>query len=260
MEVDGAAIYSKPSFDAPVINYLKAGTKLLATVQRVKGIGGFGLFYKVKTTGGEVGYVADTDLITEFNPRNTKKKPVKKNPVYEEVKEAQENPHQEPVYFTRYIGGGVGYLGFTEKFSGKEFSSNVMMFNFKMSGPGTLFDGPPLDFNFSFSPSAPDYYEKFSRGPAGGFFIFTDLLLNLPLIELNKGLVFYGVGIMTVYTQFKPVVSTTTFDSQEIRMGAAVSLGYAHRFGKYALRWDSKYYFEKTDYFGHWLSFQLEYR
>lgn len=262
VEVDGASLYSKPTFDAPILDYLRAGTQVLATLKPRKGFGDFGLFYMVKTAQGKVGYMADTDLVPEFSLKNSKKKPVSKNPVFEQAKEAKENPNREPLYFTRYVGGGIGMLGFSEKFSGKKFSSDVMMMALKMSGPGTLFDGPPLDFNFAFSLSAPEYYKEFSRGPAGGFFLFTDLLLNSPLFEIDNGngLLFYGIGAMITYTKFTPVVSSTTFDSQELRLGAALSLGYAHRWGKYALRWDSKYYYEKTDYLGHWLSFQIEYR
>ncbi len=260
--LDGASVYKAADFDSPVIEYLKPGTKITATIARARGVGGLGLFYKVKTHTGKIGYVTDIEIVPEFQSGGAKKRVAekKKNPVFEEATEQQANPDREPVYYTRYIGGGAGLLNFTEKFQGQKFSSSVTMFAFKMSGPGTLFDGPPLDFNFSFSPSAPSYYEKFGRGPASGFFMFSDLVLNLPLMEFKKGIVFYGLGLMATYTRFKPTVSDTTFDSQELRIGAAASLGYSHRFGKYAVRWDSKYYYEATAYLGHWLSFQVEYK
>lgn len=263
IEVDGAALYSKPTFDAPVLDYLRAGTQVIATLKPRKGYGDFGLFFGVKTRDGKIGYMADTDLVPEYNLKKSKRKPVAKNPVFEEAKDAKENPNREPLYFTRYIGGGLGMLGFTEKFAGVgEKSSQVTMFALKMTGPGTLFDGPPLDFNFAFSLGSPKYYEDFSNGPAGGFFLFTDLLLNSPLFEIpsGHGMVFYGLGAMATYTRFKPTIGSSSIDSEELRIGAALSIGYAHRWGKYSVRWDSKYYYEVTDYLGHWLSFQVEYK
>jgi hypothetical protein len=128
-----------------------------------------------------------------------------------------------------------------------------------MMGPGTLFDGPPLDFNFWFSLQKPGYYSRFDSGTPTGFLVFGDLMAMLPLVNLDNNLVSYGLGLMWVYTKYSVPVKQVTFDSQEFRVGVDFALGYGHRFGRFLLRADAKYYIEKTQYLGYVLSFQTEY-
>ncbi len=260
VETDGAAMYERPDFDSPVLDYLGRGTKLRSARKLSKGIGGFGLFFRVKTPAGVFGYVADTDLIPEFSSKATAQKKTAKNPEFAQVKDEQESAGREPLYFTRFIGAQVGYLGFSEKFSGKVYQSNSLLVGFKMTGPGTLFDGPPLDFHLSVAPTAPEYYERFARKPASGYFVFSDTLFVLPFLETDKFLLSYGLGFMLTYTRFRVLVSQTEFDSEEVRVGGVAGVSGTYRIGKIAGKWDTRYYYEKTSYFGHWLSLLFEYR
>lgn len=253
--VEGASVYEKPSFDSPIIDYLKEGAVISASRSMVRGAEGFGLFYKVRTPSGKLGFVADIDLSPEGKAKGSKAGGGK-GPLAEEQQKAEE---KTPMFFTRYLGASYGSLGYSEKFSGKTLSSNAPVFALKISGPGSLIDGPPLDFNLGFSPQAPAFYKDFSKGDPRGFFVLLDTVLDVPLYEHQKGFFFIGFGLMGVYTKFSTVVSATTFDSQEFRAGLVGAVGYAHRFGRFAIRWDSKYYYEKTQYWGHWLSLQMEY-
>lgn len=256
IQTDGAAVYLKPDFDSKLVGYLPAGMQVIASQKLFKGSGGFGLFYKVRAANKMVGYVADTDVIPQLAKG---KKGVKENPEFKDIKEKQENPNREPVYFTRFIGGGVGFLGLGEQFEGRTLRSNELLAQFKMVGPGTLGVGLPLDFSFGLGPRVPSYYRQFARGVGGGYFLHSELLLQLPFIESDQQVLGYGLGAMVNYSAFKVTVSDTTIDSQEVRLGAVAGVHYIRRFGRYAVRWDSKYYYERTQYLGHFASFLIEY-
>ncbi len=161
-------------------------------------------------------------------------------------KEEQENLGKAPLYFTRYLGGAFAIVNFTEKFQGQRFSDDMMMYGLRMTGPGTLFDGPPLDFNLWFSLDQPDYFQKFASGRSNRILLFGDVLAMLPLIDTTNWLATYGLGLMWTYTRYRIPVKTLSFDSQEFRIGLVADVGVARRFGKYLLRADAKYYYEKT--------------
>jgi len=263
--VDGAAIYEKPNFDSKVQDYLRYQTKVMVSKKAFRGIGGMGLFHRIRY-GKKFGYVPDTDVRVAA-PEAEKAQsaaPEKTGGSKAWEKEEQEVLGKAPLYFTRYLGGAVSMVQFTEKFSGKKYSDNMMMYGLRMSGPGTLFDGPPLDFNFWFSLDKPDYYSNFAQKPSG-FLMFGDVMIQLPLIDGKNTLLTYGIGVMWVYTRYKVPVrqqSTgrqVTFDSQELRVGLDAGIGLGRKIGKTMLRLDTKYYYEKTQYFGYILSLQGEY-
>ncbi|MBX7231895.1 MAG: SH3 domain-containing protein [Bdellovibrionales bacterium] len=257
---EGATIYEKPDFDSKILGQVNPETKVRISLKPRPAKSGLGSFYQIKSKTGQIGYVVDTEVIPEF--QNLKKGPSgKKNPGYKSavIEKEKSRSKQDSIYFTRYAGAGLGLLGFTEKFRGTELSDQVVMYNLRFTGPGVLFDGPPLDVNFSFSLNPPQYYDGISRTPASGFFIFTDILLLLPFWEWNHDLIYYGIGPMVTYTKFQVQSTFNYIDSQEFRLGIVGSLGYGHRFKKWIARLDGKYYFETTRYFGYWASVQYEF-
>jgi hypothetical protein len=157
----------------------------------------------------------------------------------------------------------LGLTQYKEKFENHTLTASMPMYGLRMTGPGTFFDGPPLDFNFLFSLTKPSYYSTFAKS-VSGFMMFGDLDLVLPFIERTNWLWTYSLGLMYVYTNYKVQISDSKFDSQELRIGFDAGMGGAYRFGParhkiYAIRADAKYYFEKTRYFGFLTSFQTEY-
>lgn len=254
VEVEGAAVYQFPNFDSPVLEYLRAGSKVMASMKPKTGIGGFGAFYRVRLPNKKLGWMADVDLLPQFKDDPNRQKQTS-NPEYEELKEQAKMANREPIYFEKYLGPGMGMVQFTEKFDGGELSSDVTMFGFRSMGPGVLFDGPPLDFSLMFSIEAPDHYTKFANGPATGFFLISDVLMPFPIIEGRTGMLTIGLGPMLTYTNFQVAVRNSSFDSQEIRIGLVAGTGYMHRFSSFAIRLDAKYYYERTAYLGAHLSF-----
>lgn len=259
--VDGAAIYEKPDFDSKVQDYLRYQTKVVVSRKAFRGVGGMGLFHRIRY-GKKFGYVPDTDvrvIEVEALKQTEEGAPEKKTISKVWEKEEQEVLGKPPLYFTRYLGGALALVNFKEKFSGKTFSDDMLMYGLRMTGPGTLFDGPPLDFNVWFSLGKPGYYKKFASGSPTGFMMFGDVMFMLPLIDAKNTLVSYGLGVMWLYTRYKIPVRGANFDSQEVRLGFDAALGIGQRMGKMMLRLDAKYYYEKTQYFGYILSLQGEY-
>ncbi len=257
---DGAAVYLRPDFDSVVQDYLGVEMKVLVSRKPVRGLGGMGLFHQVRY-GKKKGYIADTDIKAmkvagDDAPPPRKKKSASK--MWEEEEEAALG--KAPLYFRRYLGGALAMVNFSEKFSGRKLSDDMLMYGIRMMGPGTLFDGPPLDFNFWFTVDKPDYYSKFASGTPNGFMLFGDVAFMMPFIDVKDWLATYGLGLMWVYTSYRVPVKSQTFDSQELRVGLDVTAGVSRRmFGKYLLRGDIKYYIEKTQYMGYMLSFMGEY-
>lgn len=257
--VDGAAIYEKPDFDSRVLDYLRYQTKVQVSKKAFRGTGGMGLFHRVRYSGSKLGWVPDTDVRVSDAESVQVAAPEKKSGSKAWEKEEEEVLGKAPLYFTRYLGGAVAMVNFTEKYQGRKLSDDMLMYGLRMTGPGTLFDGPPLDFNLWFSLDKPNYFSKFSSGRSTGFLLFGDVLAMFPLIDETNWLVTYGLGVMWVYTRYKIPVKSATFDSQELRIGGTADFGVARRIGKFLLRGDVKYYYEKTQYFGYLLSFQGEY-
>ncbi|NJM10450.1 MAG: hypothetical protein HC883_06275, partial [Bdellovibrionaceae bacterium] len=199
--VDGAAVYEKSDFDSKVQDYLRYQTKVMVSKKAFRGIGGMGLFHRIRY-GKKFGYIPDTDVrvFTEESEKTPETAPETKTGSKAWEKEEEEQLGKAPLYFTRYLGGAVAMVNFTEKFSGKKFSDNMLMYGLRMSGPGTLFDGPPLDFNFWFSLDKPGYYDNFASGKPTGFLMFGDVMIQLPFIDAKNTLVTYGLGLMWVYT------------------------------------------------------------
>ncbi len=270
---DGAAVYTKTDFDAPVVGYLSFKSPIWVTKKPVPGTGGLGLFHRVRFKD-KAGYMADTDIRIsgkeiekekekEKTPENSKAanaKPEKqpKSKAWEEEEEST-GRGKDPLFFSRYLGVAASRVNFTEKFSGKRLSDQMLMYGLRMTGPGVLFDGPPLDFNFWFSMQKPSYYSKLTDTSASGFLLFGDVMAVLPLIEGKKTLLYFGLGLMWTYTNYKVTAKNSHFDSQEFRVGADLGLGVAQKFGRYCARLDTKYYYEKTAYVGFIGSFQMEY-
>lgn len=263
---DGAAVYSQPDFDSEVLDYIGYQTAVSVSKRPFTGRGGIGLFHRVRYAGTRQGYITDTDIrVNRKDVDRVGKEERRKSVSKAWSPEEEEHLGRAPLYLTRFLGGALASVKFTEKFSGTKVTDSMLMYGLRMTGPGTLFDGPPLDFNFWFSLQKPGYYSKFAGSEPTGFLLFGDVMAMLPVVDIQQFLVTYGVGIMWTYTRFNvPVRKADTgvvsqFDSQELRVGLDFGLGAGRKFGNYLLRADAKYYIEKTSYLGFLVSLQTVY-
>jgi hypothetical protein len=256
IQADGATVYSEPNFDSQMIGHLKSGQKVRASQKSYSGVAGFGSFYKIFFKKGRIGYIADNELIPEYT-RVGKRQIKQKNPEYDDF-QAEKN-ERDPIFFTRYFGLAVGIADFSEKFGGQTFRAGTLLYGLKLTGPNILFDGPPLDINILFHIGAPSYYSSFTNGTAKGFMSIADFHIIFPVFETRNNLIHVGAGPLFIYTNFQMTFLESSFDSEELRFGASIAATYSRRFGRFVARAEAKYYFEKTQYFGYFGSFQMEY-
>lgn len=278
MVSDGAAVYDKPDFDSKVIDFVPYDTKVVISRKAYAGMEGLGLFHKVRVRG-KIGYIPDTDIRVSGKDKETEKEKEKdkekvidpgkvkvapsegktKSMAFEKDKDEEEAPGRAPIYLTRYLGAAASRVHYTEKFSGHKLSDQVMMYGLRMTGPGTLFDGPPLDVNLWFSLDKPGYYDVFSSN-LHGFLLFGDVMAMLPLINLDNWVVSYGLGVMWTFTRYRVQIRGENTDSTDFRVGLDGGIGLGWRVTKrFVVRADAKYYYEKNAYAGYTLSLQREY-
>lgn len=271
MITDGGSVYSRPDFDSPVADYLSVKTPVWISKKAVPGHGGLGLFHKIRYKNRS-GYMADTDIhVVEKEaieqerqserPKLGKHKKKIHDEAYDDEQEEQQHD-MKPVYFTRMGGVALGLVNFTEKFSGHKLWDHMLMYGLRLTGPGTIFDGPPLDVNVWFSLQKPGYYNQVADNPVQGFLMFGDIKAMFPLKEWENALINFGAGMMWTYTNYKVATGKTgqtNLDSQEVRVGADFDLGAVYRFKPFAVRLDASYYWERTQYLGYIASFQMEY-
>lgn len=258
--VDGAAVYQYPNFDAPILDYLSKGRKVRITIKSYKGDGGFGNFYKVRIGKKKYGYIADTEIAPKNKPAAQAMNYQQPNPRNGKGREKQNGPEvpQEQMIFSRFMGLYVGSLNFSEEFEGRKLTEPVSVFGLKMNGP-ELIVSMPIDFELLASPKAPEYYTKFADEVPSGFLLHSSISLPMPLMESKNNLSYLTFGLMATYTSFKVVINgKSPIDSQEVRMGAAFGIGMVHRFGRFAMRLEGKYFSEKTKYASAGLSLQMQ--
>lgn len=261
---DGAAIYEKPDFDSKVLDFVPFETKVVISRKAYAGKEGLGLFHKVKARG-KIGYIPDTDVRVSDKAASTTPEPPKVKVAGEQKSKSmawdkeEEGGGRAPVYLTRYLGGAISRVKFTETFEGRRLSDQVLMYGLRMTGPGTLFDGPPLDMNLWFSLDKPGYYNNFSSG-INGFMMFGDIMAMMPLVNLDNWVVSYGLGVMWSFTRYRVVIRGENADTSDLRLGVDAGIGVGARIAKYnLLRFDAKYYYERNQYVGYVMSFQTEY-
>jgi hypothetical protein len=227
---------------------------VIASVKAFQGGGGIGLFFAIKSQAGVKGFLADTDLVDAEN-----KQPISPLLKAREAMKEQERP-KEPLYFTQFLGAAVGRKGYALKYNGKKYQSDLLFFGLRGTGPGTLFDGPPLDFNLLVSIDSPDFYKEFAQNKPNGFSVFSDVLLQLPLWENQNQIFYWAFGFMGSYSRYRVQVNNNFTDQKEFRLGGELGLGYGHRLGKkYIFRLDYKYHFEKYQNTSYWASLMAEY-
>lgn len=260
---DQTPVYKSPDFDSVPVDYLPKDKKIKISTKVYKGPTNFGSFYKVVYYKGKkkiVGYIADNEVVPKYK-RGGKDKVA--NPVFEKMEDFKEMKGKDSVLYSRFIGATGGVVDYVESIQGVSKSALTNLIGFKLTGPGTIFDGPPIDIEFSMTLQAPDYYKLYTDKVSGNIF-FGHIYLLLPIFENKNGLAYYGFGPMMAYSRIQITVGNgavvaNPIDSQEVRIGGLFAVGYAHRFGNWGLRLEGKQYIEKEQYVSLTFSVQREY-
>lgn len=257
----GALVYKDADFDAPILAELKAGQSYAISIKKR------GPFYKIRIKTGVTGWIADNDVrlstvaspVGQAGPGKTAKgenTPASKS---EKKSEAPARP-LKPFYSSRYRGPVVSYLTYNENSMGAIRSQNMPFYGFKVAGPNTMFSGDfRTDAEFLFRSGAPDYYQSATGRAASGWIFITDFIFETAMPQSKWHMVTYGFGPMFKYSHFEVGLTESgkeiNYSLDDMSLGAVFDLGLAFRTGKYALRFNTKYYWEKTKYWGFGITF-----
>jgi hypothetical protein len=279
--VDGAAVYEAPNFDSPVMDYMDRGKSILVSRRVYRGAGGLGAFHKVRLRKGVFGFITDVDIQTSGKalPSSRAVKPTSENqqPVEEQRAAVDSNDptqiqpeleREEPeevrmngagIYLTRYLSLNYATFDYAEKIAKQTNSADLAMLGVKLTGPGSVMGGLPIDFEMNISTAEPDFYSKYYKSTKG-FMFLGHAMVMLQGPEFKKSAIYYGGGLALKYTRFEVITNkfpnSSAIDSQDLVVGLAAQIGYAHEIGsKYLLKGDLRYYYEKEAYMGYALSF-----
>ena len=254
--LDGATVYEAADFDSKVLIQLQPGYKVVISRKTITGRTGLGSFYRIKYEKNKFGFVADTEMIPEYQLGAKKK-----NPVFDKVEDLRERAITglKQISETRYLGASLARMDYHERYQGRGLNSEMQMYGLRFTGPGVFFDGPPLDFNLSFSPQAPDHYQKLTGTPASGLIIMIDTLFLINFYEWQNAVVHVGLGPLVNYTKFRIKEGFNYIDSQHFRIGAVGEIGAAYRHKKIVGQVDIKYFYENSSYLSYLFSLQHEY-
>lgn len=253
--IDGAMVYKRGDFGAPVLGYLRKGKKVKVSNKT------YGAFYKVKLRQGVIGYISDVDVKVEGGKAigSSRRK-----------SRASKRSRKRPVIAGRKLGLGFATVNFADRFklsgSGEEVSrtSQAMLVSFKYTKPMDWFDGAMLsDFSAGMSVATPSLYENFSLEKPTGFIAVGDYSILIPVHSMtsSRSSLYWGAGIGFSYSNVNltAVVNSTqtSIPVAELRMGGSLTAGYALRLGSsYLFKFEPKFYMEKETYYG--LHFYLQ--
>lgn len=248
---DGAMVYKNSDFDSQVLGYMQAGRAVKISSKK------FGAFYRVQLRQGVIGYISDVDVQVKGasgSLEETDKKKADKKKTAEKVR--------RPILNGSYLGVTGSYSQYAETIDKKEYRENIMLYGIKYTGNMPFFDGPFLtDISVTTSMAAPEYYKKISDAgttPTGSIYL-GDLLILFPMYEAGRDSAFYlGAGMMWTVSNVTIKRAGISVPLSELRIGGEVSFTMATRIGAVAVRFEPKYYFEKSNYYAGTIALQFE--
>lgn len=259
---DGALVYKDADFDAEVLTQLKAGQVYDISLKTK------GPFYKIRLKPGLLGWIADTDVRVGGKapakgaaPQAGKKAPPKAPDNKEEKESFLEKKRVRSFYGSRYRGPMVSYLTYNENTMGELRSENLPFYGFKVQGPNTMFSGDfRTDAEFLFHFGAPSYYEKATGYSSSGWIFLTDFVFETAYPQSKWHMLTFGFGPMFKYSHYQVSLlqngKQISYSLDDMNLGVVFDGGLAFRIADtYALRFNIKYYWEKTKYWGGSLTF-----
>lgn len=256
-----AYIFKAPNFDADTITILEPSNKVYLVSK-----GKWGPFHKIKVDQKTYGYVIDADikLVSDQTALPQKKSEVKQEPRAEQDDE-DPKPEKKAFLSGKFFGPVVQMINFTEDTADKTRSQMIPFLGARWSGLSSLLEGAGYtDANLLFYWGAPSYYQSATGRSASGFIVIGDMLLEMMNMQGPDLVTFYGVGPMVKFSNISATLNESGTDRgysmTDLILGAAFNVGAVTRIGKYALRFDAKYYWEKQKYWALGLAFQWESR
>lgn len=214
-----------------------------------------GAFYQVQVGPNRFGWVSDVDV----RPVNEVKKAaavMKENSVQSKIQRHEQSLLKKPFDSTDFRGFEIAMIRFRENTMGLRPSDNRLFLGFSASGPHIISDGLYTDFNVLFSPGAPKYYEQATGNSADGFILITDFKFQTVTSRAKDLITYVGFGPMFRFSRFGVTFNNAatgkdeSYSLEDMALGAVFNMGVGMRFGRFSLRGEAQYYWEKLQYLG----------
>lgn len=273
-----AEVFSQPDYKSRVVEKLSSGSLVYLKNEKVVGLGGLGVFYKVKTLKGKIGFVVDADLaVNEDGSIKSVKAPPKivappvqaaprppppaepsePPPPSEPQQPAQARPRAAPVKPDSW-GLTAGAANYTADFEGKNYSATQLFFGARWSGNWRGLAGFRPDAGALISPNAPKFLSAAgASGETKGFILLTDFSLLYPFVESDDFSLSAGGGPLVGYSSFSTKYNGQDKKSSVFKIGGVADVGAAINFDSGRVRLDVRYFLEKSGYLGGFLTVQL---
>ncbi len=257
-------VFAQPSLSSKVIETVPAGQHITMKTDKVIGSGGLGVFYKVKTQKGRIGFVVDSDLPRPGDPMPTPVAPAPPRPPPPAPRPRDPSPPPAVVEAPRKSpsasawGFAFGAANFTEKFEEENRSATQLFFGLRWTGArGTFLGGRP-DLGFVLSPNAPKFLSAAgASGKTSGFILLADPSVLYDLIGGKNFSLYFGGGPLLGYSKYSTNYNGLPKDSGSFKFGAVADLGVALDFSSGVARLDIRYFVESSAYPGAFLTLQL---
>lgn len=259
-------VFTKPDLKSAVVERVNAGAVIRLKTDKVVGVGGLGVFYKVKTQSGLIGYVVDADILTangEFPKPMANPPPMKRaqhpNAVPSGAPSSPPTSTAVPASREKSLWGmSAGGAQFTEKFEEQVESAFQMFFGIRWTGRRRSVWSLTPDAGFVVSPFAPKFLSAAgASGETKGFITLGDFSLLYDFIESKKLAVFAGAGPLLGFSKYSTHYAGQPKESSSLKVGGVLDLGTSVDFRSGVVRLDARYFIAAQSFVGAFLTIQL---
>lgn len=265
-------VFAQPDLNAKVIETVPKGQYLTMKTDKVVGSGGIGVFYKVKTQRGRVGFVVDSDLPTTGDelPKPIAPAPRLEAPpppppprprVEKKVKPPAPTPPSPPLQKENSEsawGLVVGAASYSEKFEEQKRSATQLFFGFRWTSAGGAFLGGRADLGAVLSPNAPKFLSSAgASGKTSGFIFLADPTVLYDVLGGESFSLYVGAGPLLGYSKYSTNYNGLPKDSSGFKLGAVAASGFSLDFSSGLARLEVRYFIESNSYLGGFLVLQL---
>lgn len=232
---DGAMVYKKKDFDSSVVGYLRAGEKVRISTKK------FGPFYRIQFKQGILAYISDVDVQTEGSDS------------LPTSKKSNSDGRTKSFISKTYLGLSYGMLNYSEVFQSRNESESLSFFGLKYTAPAKYITGPfVFDANLLYHSGYPSYYNMTSPASQGlaGKILMMDAQVLYSLAEGTKRTfsAYLGGGLALSYSSFDVEISGSKQNLSDILVGGVLTGGIGYQTGKFAFKFEPKYYAMKSNY------------
>jgi hypothetical protein len=257
--VDGSMVYKSADFDSSVIGYLPRGKKVRVSSKP------FGAFHRVSLRQGMIGYISDADLVSsdgrpmsELNSAKPLKSKISKDKG-RKGKELKQDKLQRrlPVTVAMAVGPTYGLINYRELINRRDYSDQISFFGLKFTTRAGFIDGSfGLELDALYFSGAPAYYGTVSTVAPTGYIAIFDAILTYSLFNFsrNQGAVTVGAGPVLGISETRTEASGQKFKQNRTELGAVINAGAHYRIHPVILKFEPRYYVERSSYLGYHLS------